>query len=307
MTKSEARALVARLSRETATLRDRLILAPLLPGGRIRTRIQGLVQEFRVREPFAGWGRFRPQDDRIATLVGEAQPWERCAYLALFPALQVLLLWPDRHRPGTWWALPCNASDAHQRFGLSGDPLPVRLCDPLDGAERFAQVLARVDGHTLWYDGPDPRADPSHADWLRTAAAAPGPPDRYPSGISGAARAALLLSATYPDGVPPLGHADLWLTRQGSDGTVDRSVEGRLRRALNKADASLHSFSETSDPSGTPGSLLVEWGERGGTRRYRTLLDRDLTVVSSGICLSGQDHHFDLTSLVSVMTDAEYQ
>ena len=84
-------------------------------------------------------------------------------------------------------------------------------------------------------------------------------------------------------------------------------MEGRLRRALNKADASLHSFSETPDPAGTPGSLLVEWGERGGTRRYRTLLDRDLTVVSSGICLSGQDHHFDLTSLVSVMTDAEYQ
>ena len=51
----------------------------------------------------------------------------------------------------------------------------------------------------------------------------------------------------------------------------------------------------------------MEWGKREDTRRYRTLLNSNLTSVSSGICLSGQDHHFDLTSLVSVMTNAEYQ
>jgi hypothetical protein len=79
----DTRALVARLSREAQELRGREILAPLLPGGRIRTRLGGLVYEFRPQRTFVGWGHFRPLDARTAKPVGEALPWERAAYLEL--------------------------------------------------------------------------------------------------------------------------------------------------------------------------------------------------------------------------------
>jgi hypothetical protein len=48
----------------------------------------------------------------------------------------------------------------------------------------------------------------------------------------------------------------------------------------------------------------VEWSARGERYRYRSTLDPNLAVVSSGICLSGRDSDFDLTSLVSVMHGA---
>jgi hypothetical protein len=136
-------------------------LAPLLPGGRIRTSWTGWY-EF-DRAAVVGWGRFRPVSEREAEPVGAALPWQRGAYLALFPVLRMILLWPDAAGgpAGRWLALPFNESDAHQRFGLpSGEPLPVHLCDPTDGAAPFERVIARVDGATLWFDGPDPLADP---------------------------------------------------------------------------------------------------------------------------------------------------
>ncbi|HXT36165.1 MAG TPA: hypothetical protein VN837_11365 [Chloroflexota bacterium] len=310
----DARSLVARLNRQAATLRERVILAPLAGDGRIRIRLDGLIHQFRVRERFSGWGHFRPVSEREAILADRAQPWERAAYLELFPLLRVILLWPRAGSGGAWWALPFNQSDARQRFNLSDDPLPVWLCDPTGGADRFEQALVRVDGRTLWYDGPDPLADPRHAEWLREASRAAEIPDRFPTGMPGSARLALLhhtarvaAEAARAQGMLEWSQNQSWRRRKlgPMDAGFDdnRGLEERLRRALAKADAVLHGFSEAPGRLGEPGELVVEWSERGGHSRYRSVLDRRLTVVSSGICLSGRDHDFDLTSLVSVIAD----
>jgi hypothetical protein len=88
---------------------------------------------------------------------------------------------------------------------------------------------------------------------------------------------------------------------------LNSQLEQRLRHALAKADAVLHSYSEITNTDGTPGHLVVEWSEQGQTRRYRSTIDPRLNVVSSGICLSDRDQDFDLTSLVNVMTDAPWE
>jgi len=311
-TNVDLRALIARLSQESKQLLARELIAPLLPGGRVRTRVGGLVYEFKVRERFAGWGRFRPMNEREVSVLDEALPWERGAYLELFPALRVVLLWPDEsgRAPGTWLALPYNESDARQRFGLPMEPLPVFLCDPVGGAERFERVLTRVDGHILWFDGPDLLADPTHAAWLRAAASRETNEDLLP-GLAASERLALLswrihqVELTLPaaarrsEQLPPQNKQEqrAWLGQQ-----VQRlSLEKRLRHALAKADATLHSFSEVTAPDGSLRQLIVEWSEQGHTYHYRSVIDPGLAVVSSGICLSGRDHDFDLTSLVNVM------
>jgi hypothetical protein len=322
------RGLVSKLNQQSKQLLEREIVAPLLPGGRIRTRIAGMVYEFKLKGKFVGWGRFRPLNEREAEPLGEALPWERGTYLEQFPALRVVLLWPDfdARRPGTWWALPFNESDARQRFGFQAEPLPVFLCDPTIGAERFERVVARVDGGRLWFDGADILADPTHAEWLRDATTDIEHLETFLPGLAGSERLALLfwqmrqIELALPgvsqqaqrSSVQNQSDAGLlpreasqqraWLQQQARH----RQLEHGLRHALAKADATLHSFSEIPPSAHTAGHLLVEWSEQGQTRRYRSTIDAQLTVVSSGICLSGQDRDFDLTSLVNVMSDAPW-
>jgi len=314
--KVDARALIARLGQQGRDLQERELIAPLLTSGRIRTRLNGLVYEFRVRERFVGWGRFRPTSEAEARLIEEALPWERGTYLEVFPALRMLLLWPDSggRFSGTWWALPYNEDDARRRFGLPMEPLPVFLCDPMAGAERFERVIVRVDGGARWFEGPDLRADPRHAEWLRDASAAEShePLEKLLPGLASSERLSLLLwrihqlelAGAAPTGEmrPPQQRREQrdWLTGQARQ----RVLGEQLRHALSKADATLHSYSEVTANDGSLRHLVVEWSEHGQTRRYRSLVDPGLNIVSSGICLSGQDHDFDLTSLVNVMVES---
>lgn len=312
----DPRALIARLSQESQQLLQREIIAPLLPGGRIRTRLAGLVYELKPQERFVGWGRFRPVNEYEAKVVSEALPWERAGYLELFPMLRVVLLWPDTggQYPGTWLALPYNESDAHQRFGFGMEPLPIFLCDPTAGAERFERVLARVDGCTLWFEGTDLLADPTHAEWLRNATAQESAADDLP-GLAASERKALLfwhlrqLELSLAESNTLLSQQVRPQNLREGRGLVSQqahqyNLERKLRRALEKADATLHSYSEVMASDGSVNHLIVEWSERGQTHRYRSTLDLHLTVISSGICLSGRDRDFDLTSLVSVMNSA---
>ena len=339
--KIDPRSLITKLSKDSRKLLQREIIAPLLPGGKIRTQLNGMVYEFRPRSEFVGWGRFRPLNEREAEVLGEALPWERGAYLEVFPLLRVILLWPDTESayPGTWWALAYNAGDAQQRFGFKAEPLPVFLCDPGNGAERFERVLVRVNGNTLWFEGPDTLADPMHAEWLRDAAMQTELPEAFLPGLAGSERQALLFwqIRQMEIALEPVRRQQAigerrrqeverqrrqeaerqhlaevrqrnrqqqqqWLQEQRQHS----QLEVRLRHALAKADATLHSYSEIPDRNGSPGHIVVEWSGQGQRYRYRSMVDLSLTVVSSGICLSDRDRDFDLTSLVKVMTDSPW-
>jgi hypothetical protein len=267
----DALALIKQLGEQAKELLVRELVAPLVPRGRIRSRIGGVVYEFLPTKPFVGWGRFRPVSERKAEPLGEALPWEREQYLEQFPALRVILFWPDR-RPWLWWGLPYNEQDARQRFGLPFEPLPVLLCDPSDGAELFERVLARVD-RALWYGGPDAHANASHGERLRDADAQVAPGDM--SGMAHSERHALTLAKVH--------RVDL---ANRAEEAKRSHVERELRHALKKADATLHSYREIPGSGTDAGHLVVEWSERGETYRYHSTIDRSLTVISSGICLS---------------------
>jgi len=273
--KTNALDLINRLGGAEAALHGQEFMAPLLRDGRARLRLRGLVYELRVTAARSGWWCCRIRDARHAEVVMAAMPWQRGDYLALWPALRLVLLEPLR--TGTWLALPFNPADAHQRFGFAG-PLPVNL---VEGGQPFERIIGRVEGSTIWYDDVDHRADLSTAEALRaTLAAEQEAPNVAGLGAGEQAAYTLLLQQAIDQHV----------------NSVAARTERRLRHALEIGGAQLLGYELTDE------ELRVTW-ERNG-RRSVTLVGTDLGVVSAGICLSGEDARFDLTSIVGVIQDA---
>lgn len=73
--------------------------------------------------------------------------------------------------------------------------------------------------------------------------------------------------------------------------------ERRLQRALKMGGGELRGFCDRDD------YWLVEWTSQNGERHSSAIAKNDLTVMSAGICLSGEDSNFDLQSLVGVVED----
>jgi hypothetical protein len=80
--------------------------------------------------------------------------------------------------------------------------------------------------------------------------------------------------------------------------------ERRLRQALKIGGGELRQFRDRGDYWTV--NWTVNWTISDGVRHTSAIAKNDLTVVSSGICLSGRDRDFDLQSLVSVMESREY-
>ena len=123
-------------------------------------RVRGLIYELDVAHAQPGWWLCQALDVARAAVIDAAQPWQRGAYLALWPALRLVLV--ERLRGIDWVALAFNPSDAFQRFAICG-PLVIRL---VEGGQPFERVIGRVEGTTIWYDELDRRGNPATAELL---------------------------------------------------------------------------------------------------------------------------------------------
>ena len=251
-------------------------LAPVVHGGVVQVRIAGVICSLHI-EPadFAGWGVFRPASHAQATLVRQAKLAERERYLELFPLVRLILA---DQRDGQWLATPAHRGDS--RFQIDG-LVPVRL---LEDAQLFEVIETRFDGSQFWYAGPDPRWDPSMASYLRQELGRLTPPQKIDRpGLTAEERAAY--AQTY------------WPRYEASEEGRRSREEQRLRDALAHAGADLKDYVERRD-------VYTVTYEVDGQRHVSAVAKKDLSVQVAGICLSGEDEHFDLQSLVGVIREA---
>lgn len=269
--------LLASLAEADTRLKTTRFVAPRVRGGAVRARVAGLVHTFEV-EPrgFQGWGVFQPRDLRTASVVGEAPLDLIERYLGLLRGLAMILV--ERCAPGVWLAVAANASDAAQKR-LPSHPVLVRLVDRL---RPFDRVRVRFDGQSAWFERLDRRADPSLADCLRAAQR------------DGVRPEALRVPHLSPEYVFAFSMA-IERQRIADERRNERSGTRRLEAALKTGGGHLLDAEDTGD------TWRVNWATGNGNRFLSTVLKRDLTVVSSGICLSGEDEKFDLHSLVGVI------
>ncbi len=277
--------LINQFANEEAKLQNTLFIAPCVQGGTVCTRVNGLVYRFKVannnQEDWEGWGLFKPQDAQTARLEQEADLAAIDQYLQLFKAMRMLLVFNVQH--STWLAYPANTSDMQQRLGFV-KPMLIHL---VQNATTFDQVVARWDGSTFWFETLDRRSDPFIADDMRLALT------EYQ----------LLTQLQIKNLTPEMKTVyDMVLNKEIAafmnntyQHTYTPTDRLRLERALETGGGSLQSFTDQGN------YWQVEWRTSNGEAHISSIGKNDLTVLSSGICLDGEDEKFDLQSLVAVI------
>ena len=295
--------LLGRLAAAEERFLQQEFLAPALRGGRIRVRIAGVVCDVRIQpNDFHGWGIFQPVSHNEARLTRAATLTERRRYLDLFPLLRLIVC---RQEAGQ--CLCAAASFGDLRFEIEG-LVPVELADAV---QSFDVIQARHDGSRFWFDGLDASHSPATATYLRSALL-----ERLPSeqlerpGLTAEERAAYELNdweLVRPAGEAPdesaVAHSPQHRRRSKKGRAVLHDVsanpaEQRLRASLSHAGARLIDYLERGDSYRVTYSI-------GGRRFTSAVAKDDLSVQVAGICLSGEDQKFDLSSLVGVLGEAD--
>ncbi|MUG96176.1 hypothetical protein F7734_29085 [Scytonema sp. UIC 10036] len=270
----DIRKLINQIAIAEAQLSTTQFLAPCVKGGRVRTRVAGMVYTFRPKpSQFEGWGIFQPVDEKTATVVEEADLPQVAEYLQHFPQIRLRLAHQLRFQ--TWLAYPVNEVDMRQRLKVV-KPLPVHL---VTEGVAFEQIIARWNGQSCWFEEVDRRTDPAISETLQSA-------------VKQFIPASLL---QFKGMTPEIRTVYELATRRIEGFAQPQQDERRLRKALQIGGGSLNQFHDRGD------YWTVDWTTADGVRHSSAIAKTDLTVVSSGICLSGRDGDFDLQSLVGVM------
>ena len=278
---SDIRRLLNQLTAQEDQLRSTQFFAPCVRGGQVRTRVAGLVYTFSPKPgDFEGWGIFQPISDDTAEVVEEAGLPLVAEYLRRQTLAHGAGVGPVEAggEVEPFEAVAAQAVDPRLAWD-EARPVPVHLVT--EGAP-FETIDVRWDGGARWFEEVDRRAEPQVAERLREAMRAITPPEsvRF-KGLTPEMRTAYDLAAQEAQEFQAL--------------MQPRRDEARLREALTLGGGELREFHDRGD------FWLVEWTTRDGERHTSAIAKQELTVVSAGICLSGQDRDFDLQSLVGVV------
>lgn len=317
---ADIRNLLNQIAAQEAQLRDTQFLAPCVRGGRVRTSVANIIYTFTPQpQDFEGWGIFQPVDGKIAEVVEEPSLPQLAEYLKLLKPLRLRLAHVLQGQ--TWLAYPVNESDMQQRLGAA-KPVPVHL---VTEAAAFEPIIARFDGAAWWFDEIDRRAEPQPAELLREQLRQGTMPEnvRFPGMTPEMLTVydlALQQTEAYQLRMQHQREVREQQERQREQRQQRRAQrdeerreqerqsqrgrrhrgstqgdEGRLRDALHMGGGELREFRDRGE------FWQVEWTTRNGDRHTSAISKGDLTVISSGICLSGYDRNFDLQSLVGVI------
>jgi hypothetical protein len=264
--------LIDKLAKEEEAFLKRNLLAPVVKGGNVCVRIRGIVCRFTPEDPeFQGWGVFRPVSLHKVKLLERAGKTLVRKYLDQLTSVEIILV-----DPGGSTRTGVIAHPAGSRVSVDGSVL-VHL---VEKGERFRHILARFDGLNFWFERVHPARNPAHAAYLRKSL------DED-----------LEVEALHRPGLVPQEkrlYAELLKLERAQREDPERR---RIRTALEHGGARLDSYHHRGGAYNV--TFILD-----GVRHTSTIRSDDLSVISAGICLDGEDEKFDLQSLVGVLREA---
>lgn len=253
-------------------------LSPVLTNQPIRVRIAGIVVNLKVSTPknFQGWGIFSPISHKEAKFIKDPSMSEKKRYLDLFPTLRFIIC---RRTDEIWQGIPAHQSDT--RFKITG-LVPIHL---MEGIQLFDVVQTRFDGVNCWFEDIDSKHSLKTANYLRECLNKLLEPDKIDIlGLTQEEKDAYLMA------YGPALEADI-------EAKKDKNEE-RIKKALNIAGAVYRSYIERGN------TYTIEYTV--GRENHRSVINKNnFQIQSAGICLSGGDRAFDLTSLVGVIKEGQ--
>jgi hypothetical protein len=337
--------LLNKMAAAEAAFAETRFVAPCVRGGRVRARVGGVVQTF-PPDPatFEGWGLFQLEGGR-ATVVEEADLTLVAGYLRHFPLLRLRLArqldgqtwlgFPASEgdmrqrfgevRPvaihlvtegavfeqvtarcvgGAWWFEETD----RRADPVAADRLRGALWDVTAPEDlRFAGLTPEMRAAYDLVAQADPRFEALRRERAAEQQRRAEQQYRAEFGCEWHVEAyrdeydTVWGAAGDPAPPAPPRRRDRRGQRPGA-GRNDRGAgdEQRLRDALRIGGGDLRAFNDRGE------SWLVEWTMADGRRHTSAIAKGDLTVISSGICLSGRDRDFDLQSLVGVIEGREW-
>lgn len=280
----DAKSLREKLAQKELALRSREFLAPFTEQSKkVHVKIDSVIYPFRiVGQPGHGFGVFKPVDGTCAKYIREA-PFEMVrSYLDVLPQQLFILAYESDQG---WVAYPMNIESARKSIGLDGEAIVKCVSD----CERFDVIVARFDGVHFWYDsvfvGGNPQKSIEMRDCFR--------PDYSPQKMKQCLANVKQLT--------PEDHKAFEMAMASWVLFKRMSTEDRIKSLIEDAGAKFKSYVVRG------ANIEIRWASSSGTH-YNSLVNKDsLDVVSSGICLAGEDQKFHLKDLPFVIREGERQ
>jgi len=271
--------LINKMDKAEKELMKSTFIAPIVKNGAARVRVNGLIYTFDVVDKDQeGWFILKPVSKTRAEIVEEVLPWQISEYLQLFPKLKVILA---DQLDDKWIAFPTYKKQYYQKYGIDGS-IVVGLCEAV---QMFDHIDVRFDGINAWFEQNDASSDLELADKLRVFIKEYADVDSLNiKGITPEDKEVYTLLVE--------------MLKKKDELERRKTLVGKIEWSLSRMGAELEEHYETGK------NITVKWNS--GHRSYRTVVEKGtLRIVSAGLCLSGGDKTFDLTSLVGVVHDAE--
>ncbi len=297
---SNIQKLLQQLEAQEKLLNDTEFIAPCVQNGSVKTSVSQIIYTFKTQpENFEGWGIFKPINNQIAEFIDEPNLPKISRYLELLKPLRLRLAY---HLQGqSWLGYPINESDMQQRF-KNVKPVIVHLVT--EGAI-FEPIIARFDGGNFWFEDLDRKAEIQSTIILNKQLKLETLPDNLKfSGLTPEMLTVYDLAWQQTEtgkkqreirqkvrGEKKISKAE----KRRENKAIFQRPEELLENALKQGGGRLENYRDRGD------FWQVEWRTSDGDLHSSAINKNDLTVISSGICLSGRDQDFDLQSLVGVI------